>query len=199
MASGKVDAVLTKANASTKKARNSECMTRSTKPNFCLMSNNVPPQNFSTGRLSKPMAFFGAIFAGLIVIIAGLAFQYLHAEPQDLNPARALSFVGSETCANCHTKEAHLWRDLQHKHAMAHATEETVKGDFADRSFDNFGVHSRFFREDGKFLVETDGPDGKLATFEIKYTFGIEPLQQYLVAFPDGRLRRLCRLPGYRG
>ena len=75
--------------------------------------------------------------------------------------------------------------------AMAHATDATVLGDFNDASFDYYGVHSRFFRKDGKFLVETDGPDGKLATFEVKYTFGVDPLQQYLVAFPDGRLQAL--------
>ena len=50
---------------------------------------------------------------------------------------------------------------------------------------------SRFFRKDGKFLVETDGPDGKLATFEVKYTFGVYPLQQYLIEFPDGRIQAL--------
>ena len=66
-----------------------------------------------------------------------------------------------------------------------------VLGDFNDASFDYYGVKSRFFRKDGKFLVETDGPDGKLATFEVKYTFGIDPLQQYLVEFPDGRLQAL--------
>ena len=59
------------------------------------------------------------------------------------------------------------------------------------RSFDYYGVHSRFFRKDGKFFVETDGPDGKLAVFEVKYTFGLDPLQQYLVEFPDGRLQAL--------
>ena len=58
-------------------------------------------------------------------------------------------------------------------------------------SFDYNGVHSRFFRDGKKFLVETDGADGKLATFEVKYTFGIDPLQQYLVAFPDGRIQAL--------
>ena len=40
-------------------------------------------------------------------------------------------------------------------------------------------------------MVETDGPDGKLAIFEIKYTFGLDPLQQYLIEFPDGRLQSL--------
>ena len=87
--------------------------------------------------------------------------------------------------------EAELWRGSQHKAAMQHATDKTVLGDFRDASFDYFGVHSRFFRRDGKFMVETDGPDGKLAAFEVKYTFGIDPLQQYLVEFPDGRLQAL--------
>ncbi len=74
---------------------------------------------------------------------------------------------------------------------MQHATDKTVLGNFNDASFDYYGVHSRFFRKDGKFLVETDGPDGKLAVFEVKYTFGVDPLQQYLVEFPDGRLQAL--------
>jgi predicted CXXCH cytochrome family protein len=74
---------------------------------------------------------------------------------------------------------------------MAHATEKTVLGDFNDASFEYYGVQSRFFRRDGKFFVETDGPDGTLAIFEAKYTFGVDPLQQYLIEFPDGRLQAL--------
>ncbi|TCR66702.1 tetratricopeptide repeat protein [Rhizobium sp. BK376] len=102
-----------------------------------------------------------------------------------------VSYVGSERCASCHQAEAKLWRNSQHKHAMDHATEKSVLGDFHDVSFDHFGVHSRFFRKDGKFMVETDGADGKLAEFEVKYTFGIAPLQQYLVEFSDGRIQAL--------
>jgi predicted CXXCH cytochrome family protein len=74
---------------------------------------------------------------------------------------------------------------------MQHASESTVLGDFNNTSFDYYGVRSRFFRDGAKFLVETDGPDGKLATFEIKYTFGVDPLQQYLIEFPDGRIQAL--------
>jgi predicted CXXCH cytochrome family protein len=103
----------------------------------------------------------------------------------------ASSFVGSETCAGCHRTQAELWRPSQHALAMQHATDKSVLGDFNDASFDHYSVHSRFFRKDGKFLVETDGADGKLATFEVKYTFGVDPLQQYLVEFPDGRLQAL--------
>jgi tetratricopeptide (TPR) repeat protein len=101
------------------------------------------------------------------------------------------TFVGTETCAGCHRAQADLWRDSQHKHAMDHATEKTVLGDFNSSTFEYYDVRSRFFRKDGKFFVETDGPDGKLATFQVKYTFGIDPLQQYLIEFPDGRIQAL--------
>jgi hypothetical protein len=100
-------------------------------------------------------------------------------------------YVGSETCAGCHRNEAEAWRHSQHKLAMDHATDKTVLGDFDNASFEYYGVKSRFFRNDGKFLVETDGPDGKLTVFEVKYTFGVDPLQQYLIERPDGRLQAL--------
>ena len=100
-------------------------------------------------------------------------------------------FVGSETCAGCHQVETQLWRSSHHKLAMDHATEKSVLGDFSGATYEHHGVVSRFFREDGKFFVETDGPDGKLAAFEIKYTFGVDPLQQYLVEFSDGRVQAL--------
>lgn len=74
---------------------------------------------------------------------------------------------------------------------MDHATNQSVRGDFNDAVLEYAGTRSRFFRRDRKFLVETDGPDGKPATFDIKYTFGLDPLQQYLIEFPDGRIQAL--------
>jgi tetratricopeptide (TPR) repeat protein len=74
---------------------------------------------------------------------------------------------------------------------MAVAGDETVLGDFNDVEFDDGHVAARFSRRDGRFLVETEGPDGDTGEFEIAYTFGIEPLQQYLVPFPGGRLQSL--------
>jgi len=67
----------------------------------------------------------------------------------------------------------------------------TVLGDFADATFQHAGVTSRFTRRDGKYYVRTDGPDGRLTEFEIKYVFGLAPLQQYLVELPGGRLQAL--------
>ena len=47
------------------------------------------------------------------------------------------------------------------------------------------------FAATGAYFVNTDGPDGKLTDYEVKYTFGVEPLQQYLVELPGGRLQAL--------
>jgi tetratricopeptide (TPR) repeat protein len=100
-------------------------------------------------------------------------------------------FVGSDACAACHRAEHDAWRGSQHAQAMQHAAATSVLGDFADAKFRYAGVQSTFFKRDGKFYVRTDGPDGKLADFEVKYTFGVAPLQQYLVELPGGRLQAL--------
>jgi len=105
-------------------------------------------------------------------------------------PAEA-AYVGGASCASCHAKEHTAWQGSQHDRAMAEATEATVLGNFGDAKFTQAGVTSTFFRRDGRFFVNTDGPDGRLADFEIRYTFGVEPLQQYLVELPGGRLQAL--------
>jgi len=74
---------------------------------------------------------------------------------------------------------------------MQPADEETVLGDFDDALFTHFGNTSRFFRRDGGYWVTTDGPDGVARDYPIAYTFGVQPLQQYLVPFPGGRLQVL--------
>jgi predicted CXXCH cytochrome family protein len=74
---------------------------------------------------------------------------------------------------------------------MAEATTETVLGDFEGATFRYGNTTSRFFKRDGKFFVNTDGPDGRLADFEIRYVFGVSPLQQYLIPLPGGRLQAL--------
>jgi predicted CXXCH cytochrome family protein len=144
------------------------------------------------GLLSKRKIWIAAAVAAVTVAAASFGSQFLIGGGSAREPgASVATFVGSETCAGCHRAEADLWRPSQHKLAMQHASDTSVLGNFDDASFDYYGVHSRFFRKDGKFLVETDGPDGTPAVFEVKYTFGLDPLQQYLVEFPDGRVQAL--------
>jgi predicted CXXCH cytochrome family protein len=101
------------------------------------------------------------------------------------------NYVGAEVCAGCHQAEAERWKTSHHALAMEKATPETVLGDFSGVSVENFGVVSTFSRAGDKFMVRTDGPDGALHDYEISYTFGIDPLQQYLIGFPDGRYQML--------
>lgn len=100
-------------------------------------------------------------------------------------------FIGSQGCATCHAAQFKDWSGSQHHAAMAAATEATVLGNFQDARLRHAGVESRFFRRDGKYFVRTDGPDGKLADFEVSHVFGVYPLQQYLTTFPDGRVQVL--------
>ena len=105
--------------------------------------------------------------------------------------AAADDFAGSASCEDCHAAEHAAWTGSHHDLAMQHATVDTVLGDFDGAELTVHDVTSRFFVRDGRFFVHTDGPDGEMADFEITYVFGVAPLQQYLVPFPDGRLQAL--------
>ena len=48
---------------------------------------------------------------------------------------------------------------------MQAAGAKSVLGNFADAKFTCAGITSIFSRRDGKFFVDTDGPDGKLADY----------------------------------
>jgi Tfp pilus assembly protein PilF len=100
-------------------------------------------------------------------------------------------FVGGQVCRGCHAPEYSAWQASHHAKAMQHATDATVLGNFNNGRLSYNGIASTFFRRDGKFFIATDGANGKLAEFEIVYTIGLYPLQQYLVAFPDGRVQTL--------
>ena len=105
--------------------------------------------------------------------------------------ARAVDYVGSDACAACHTEEHKAWQISHHFQAMLPADEGSVLGDFNDAVFDYYGNETRFYRREGKFIVETQDSDGEKKPFEISHTFGFYPLQQYLIAFPGGRYQAL--------
>jgi predicted CXXCH cytochrome family protein len=97
--------------------------------------------------------------------------------------------VDEATCVSCHAAEHKAWTGSHHDRAMQQATPETVLGDFDNATFKHHSVTTRFSKRGGKFVILTDGPDGKPAEFEVKYVFGVEPLQQYLLELPGGRLQ----------
>ena len=132
------------------------------------------------------------IVATLVIILSIPAslvkHKYLQA-PAEPQPAAA--FVGGQKCAECHKSEYDKWQGSHHDLAMEEANDTSVLGNFNNAQFTYFDRTSRFYRQNGRFFVHTRGPGGKMADFEIQYTFGAYPLQQYLVAFPGGRLQCL--------
>ena len=103
----------------------------------------------------------------------------------------APDYVGRATCALCHDLEYQLWRGSHHDLAMQEATPETVLGDFDGVTFEHFGDTTTLRRDGERFLVETDGPGGTPGEYEVAYVFGVDPLQQLLIPFEDGRMQAL--------
>ncbi len=134
-----------------------------------------------------------AFIAALLILLSPFVYLARDKRGKDLPEKEELTFTGSEKCAACHQTAYQEWRGSHHDLAMDRATDKTVLGDFENVRFTDShnGVTSRFFRRDGKFMVETEGPDGKPGIFEITYVFGVHPLQQYLVPFAGGRLQCL--------
>jgi tetratricopeptide (TPR) repeat protein len=102
-----------------------------------------------------------------------------------------VQYVGRGACVECHRAEADAYRGSHHDLAMQPADSSTVLGDFAGGTFTYAGITSTFTRREGAYWVRTEGPDGALRDYRIAYTFGVYPLQQYLIGFPRGRLQAL--------
>lgn len=100
-------------------------------------------------------------------------------------------FLGDEACKNCHADAFKDWEGSHHDKAMEIASESTVLANFNDVKFTSQGVTSHFFKKDSNYYVNTEGPDGNYHDYKIEYTFGIQPLQQYIVKFPDGHFQCL--------
>jgi len=108
-----------------------------------------------------------------------------------LSIAAAPEYVGAQTCKVCHLEQHQQWQGSHHDLAMQEVNAETVLGDFSDVTFSKGGIKSRFFKKNSRFIVNTEGPGGKLHDYEISYVFGVYPLQQYMVKFPQGKIQVL--------
>ena len=138
------------------------------------------------------------VAVAIVVMALGIAGVVLWrsrtADPVDVpsNDAQAAAtFAGLAACAECHRTETDRWRASMHARAMELPTAESVKAPFAGETFRLGGVTTTFSRSKGEYVAKTDGPDGVLRDYPVKYTFGVTPLQQYLLEIPGGRLQAL--------
>ncbi len=159
----------------------------------------VTPTPGGAGAKPRRRGIVIGVLAAAALIVAGIVAYFSLGAHETSVPAAsagaasaslpAASFVGGAACAGCHAKAMAAWRGSDHDLAMQEATDAAILGDFGGAKFSYAGTTSTFFKRDGKHYVNTDGPDGRLADYEIKYAFGVHPLQQYLIELPGGRGR----------
>jgi len=136
-----------------------------------------------TKRRSSRAVRLVLVVLGVPTIGGGLVLaDYLICLPEDTKAA----YVGSQACFECHAEETKQWRGSHHDRSMDLATPETVLGDFDGAELTHFGITSRMFRQGDKYMIHTEGPDGTMQDFQIKYVFGVDPLQQYMVEMERG-------------
>lgn len=104
-------------------------------------------------------------------------------------PTSAATYVGTRQCAECHEKAFTAYRGSDHDRAIEEPSREAVLAPFDGEAFVHDGARSTFVRRAGDFFVQTAGPSGKPADYRVAYTFGVRPLQQYLLDVGSGRLQ----------
>ncbi len=124
---------------------------------------------------------------GLMVLAAVVSVRFVASRPR----ATAATFVGARACARCHAAQYQSWRASQQAVAMQDARGTAVLGQFDSTRFTSAGITSVFFRRGDRYVVNTEGEDGLPHDYEIRYTFGVWPLQQYLVELTRGRVQAL--------
>ena len=100
--------------------------------------------------------------------------------------------AGTAVCAGCHAAAAAAWRRSDHSRSMARATPHSVLAPFESGSTFTAGRETtRFRREGAEYRVQIAAGDGARHDYAVRYTFGFDPLQQYLIEAPRGRYQAL--------
>lgn len=146
-------------------------------------------------------AFFARLAAVTLLLAAGCAREATEepgasgatpdAASRDTIPNAHATFVKDESCRQCHERQFDLWIGSDHERAMDHATPDSVLGDFDNAVFTHFDETWRFFREGNAYKVGVREGEGEELVYHVEYTFGVRPLQQYLVPFEGGRYQCL--------
>lgn len=127
------------------------------------------------------------IFAILTLAICSYSLLCNKKSNNETSAVSSNDYVGEQTCKSCHTQEYDHWLKSDHFKAMQVANDSTVLGNFNNTSYTADGVTTHFFKKDGKYFINTESEDGSYKDYEVKYTFGHYPLQQYLIDFPKGK------------
>ena len=133
--------------------------------------------------------FFQAIFLLVLFFTSSMVNAEGVTEPVNKEHNHTTEYVGSTQCADCHQTQYKSWQGSHHDMSMRHAKPDAVLADFDNAQVEFNGKTNRFFKKGDQYWVNIEGADGQFHDYQIKYTFGFEPLQQYMVEFDDGRVQ----------
>jgi tetratricopeptide (TPR) repeat protein len=136
---------------------------------------------------SKRMAFCVVLY---FLISACNSDKYKNIAPVSVDLVES-QFVGSVSCKECHEEQFASWKNSHHDQAMKIADSMSVLADFNNTSFKNQNINSTFFKKEGDFYVKIERDDGEFHEYKIIYTYGVTPLQQYIIEFPNGAFQCL--------
>ncbi|SFS74584.1 Tfp pilus assembly protein PilF [Zhouia amylolytica] len=134
----------------------------------------------------------GLTFSFLLLLLLSACKKdaYINVKESDHVAVNA-EFVGDQACISCHQKEYDSWKGSHHDQAMKVADSVSVLGNFNNIAFEYNGGKANFFKKGSDYYVQITGPDNLIHDYKVKYTFGVTPLQQYIVALDNGKFQCL--------
>ncbi len=102
-------------------------------------------------------------------------------------PTTSIAKSLESQCEACHAEQVADWRQSHHFHAMEPATPSSALGNFNNHTQNLADENVVFSHEGSALFIEMLNLDGKRQRFEVAYTFGYEPLQQYMFDAGNGK------------
>ena len=124
-------------------------------------------------------------------ILLMMIFSCRNEEYKNIDPYQKYlgtgGYVGASTCIECHQDEYNKWVGSHHDLAMQIANDSTVLGNFDNIKVKIDGVKYLFYKENNEFFARITEIDNSEKEYKISYTFGVTPLQQYIIDFKNGK------------
>jgi len=100
-----------------------------------------------------------------------------------------------QACSTCHQSQHQQWQASHHAKAMLAPNAQSIKANFNNTQARHQSQFARFSVQDDQYVAKvwsgTAQDEVNAVSYEVKYTFGIYPLQQYLVSTGKGHMHVL--------
>jgi tetratricopeptide (TPR) repeat protein len=162
-----------------------------------MPAKKTPPPPRQSGRWWLVLGVIGAVVAGGLWWksgrVSGGAEMPAKVEPLVRSEAEVFAeYAGSASCRECHAAQYEPWSISNHGLAERPPRDDLDAPAFhPPRTFSHGNQTTEVRQRDGRREVVTLGLGGKPEPFTVERVIGHEPLRQYLVSAPGGRLQTL--------